>query len=66
MKFSSLITNYNNGKFFKNCYDSLLAPTYPYWETILDDGSTDNSREIIKHMIETMIVSGFCSVCLQY
>jgi len=52
MKFSSLIARYNNGKFFKNCYDSLLAQTYPNWEAVIsDDGSTDDSQEVIKHMI---------------
>lgn len=52
MKFSILIANYNNGKFFKNCYDSIIAQTYNNWEAIiLDDASTDNSLEIIKKII---------------
>lgn len=52
MKFSILIANYNNGKFFKNCYDSIIAQTYDNWEAIiLDDASTDNSLEIIKKII---------------
>ena len=49
MKFSILIANYNNGKFFKDCYDSILAQEYKNWETIiLDDKSTDDSVEVIK------------------
>ncbi|MCS3532444.1 glycosyltransferase [Chryseobacterium sp. JUb7] len=52
MKFSILIANYNNGKFFKDCYDSILAQEYKNWETIIiDDRSTDNSVEVIKGII---------------
>lgn len=51
-KFSILIANYNNGKFFKDCYDSILSQTYENWEAIiLDDASTDNSVELIKNII---------------
>ncbi|WP_415325238.1 glycosyltransferase family 2 protein [Chryseobacterium sp. MMS23-Vi53] len=53
MKFSILIANYNNGKFFKDCYDSIIAQEYKNWEVvIIDDRSTDNSVEIIKEIIE--------------
>ena len=49
MKFSILIANYNNGKFFQDCYKSILQQTYQNWEVvILDDASTDNSVEVIK------------------
>lgn len=52
MKFSILIANYNNGTFFKDCYDSLINQDYPNWEAvILDDASTDNSLEIIRKLI---------------
>lgn len=52
MRFSILIANYNNGKFFKNCYDSIIAQTYDDWEAvILDDSSTDDSLEVIKKII---------------
>lgn len=52
MKFSILIANYNNGKFFKFCYESLLAQTYQNWEAIIvDDCSTDDSVEIIKKIV---------------
>ncbi|PRB06847.1 glycosyl transferase family 2 [Chryseobacterium sp. MYb7] len=52
-KFSVLIANYNNGHFFEECYQSLIAQTETDWETvILDDGSTDNSLEIIKKIVE--------------
>ncbi|MDH1881985.1 glycosyltransferase [Empedobacter sp. GD03797] len=50
--FSILIANYNNGHFFKDCYDSLIAQTYQNFEVvILDDCSTDNSVEVIKSII---------------
>lgn len=52
MKFSILIANYNNGVFFKDCYDSIVAQTYKDWEAIIvDDQSTDNSIEIISSLI---------------
>ncbi len=52
MLFSLLIANYNNGKFFKDCYDSIMEQTYGNWEAIIvDDGSTDNSEQIIKNII---------------
>ena len=53
MKFSILIANYNNGKFFQDCYKSILQQTYQNWEVvILDDASTDNSVEVIKNIIQ--------------
>ncbi|WBV59558.1 glycosyltransferase family 2 protein [Chryseobacterium camelliae] len=51
MKFSILIANYNNGKFFKACYDSIIAQSYKNWEVIVvDDASTDNSVELINNL----------------
>ncbi|WP_312902342.1 glycosyltransferase family 2 protein [Chryseobacterium taichungense] len=53
MKFSILIANYNNGKYFKDCFQSLLSQNYQNWEAIiLDDASTDDSVEVIKKMVE--------------
>lgn len=50
--FSILIANYNNGKFFQDCYNSIMAQTYSHWEVIIvDDASTDNSVAIIKKII---------------
>lgn len=52
MLFSLLIANYNNGNFFKDCYDSIIAQTYTNWEAIIvEDGSTDDSLEIIRNII---------------
>lgn len=53
MKFSILIANYNNGKFFYDCYLSLIHQTYENWEgVIVDDGSTDDSLKIITEIIK--------------
>ncbi|WP_114819289.1 glycosyltransferase family 2 protein [Chryseobacterium sp. KLBC 52] len=50
--FSILIANYNNGKYFRDCYHSLINQTYENWEVIIiDDASTDDSVEIIKSLI---------------
>lgn len=46
---SILINNYNYGHFLAEAIDSALSQTYKHCEVIVvDDGSTDNSREIIK------------------
>lgn len=50
--FSILVANYNNGTFFKDCYNSLISQTYDNWECIIvDDKSTDNSIETINSLI---------------
>ena len=51
--FSILIANYNNGNFFKDCYQSIIDQTYDNWEVIIvDDASTDDSVLVIKQIIE--------------
>lgn len=45
---STLINNYNYGRFLRDAIDSALNQTYTNVEVIVvDDGSTDDSREII-------------------
>ena len=52
MTFSILIANYNNGKYFEDCYKSILLQNYENWEAVIvDDASADNSIEIIKQLI---------------
>lgn len=46
---SILINNYNYGKFLGDAISSALNQTYPNVEVVVvDDGSTDNSREVIQ------------------
>lgn len=49
--FSILIANYNNGPYLMEAIESVRQQTYTNWEIILvDDGSTDNSKEIYKQL----------------
>lgn len=51
--FSILVAQYNNGHFFKDCYQSILEQTYTNWEVIIvDDASTDDSIEVIRELIQ--------------
>jgi glycosyltransferase involved in cell wall biosynthesis len=47
-KISAIVPNYNHGRFLAQRLDSILAQTYLNIEvTVLDDCSSDNSREVI-------------------
>jgi glycosyltransferase involved in cell wall biosynthesis len=47
--FSIIIPAYNRAHMIKETLDSTIMQTYPHYEIILvDDGSTDNTEEIIK------------------
>jgi glycosyltransferase involved in cell wall biosynthesis len=49
MKVSVLIDNYNYDEFLEECIKSVLNQTYQNFEIIIvDDGSKDNSKEIIE------------------
>jgi glycosyltransferase involved in cell wall biosynthesis len=49
VKVSIIINNYNYGKFLGFAIESALAQTYPNCELIVvDDGSTDESRDLLK------------------
>jgi glycosyltransferase involved in cell wall biosynthesis len=53
---SILINNYNYARFLDEAIDSALSQSYPSKEIIVvDDGSTDNSREIISRYGDRII-----------
>lgn len=53
---SVIIVNYNYGNFISSAIDSALAQTYKNIEVIVvDDGSTDNSREVIEQYSSNVI-----------
>jgi glycosyltransferase involved in cell wall biosynthesis len=53
---SIIITNYNYGCFLPQAIESVLNQTYQNFELIVvDDGSTDNSQEVIKSYGERLI-----------
>lgn len=56
MKCSIIIINYNYGRFLKDSIESCLNQTYNNVETIVvDDGSTDNSRDVIDNYGNSII-----------
>lgn len=58
IQFSVIIPNYNHAPFLKERIDSVLSQTYPPSEIIiLDDGSTDRSREIIETYSTNTIIT---------
>jgi len=62
MKISVLLANYNHAKYISDAINGVLLQTYNNWEFIIvDDGSTDNSKEIIESfaIIENRIKAFF-------
>lgn len=49
IKFSVIVPLYNCEKYIKECIDSILGQQYTNFElVVVNDGSTDNSREIVQ------------------
>lgn len=54
---SVVVATYNGGRTLRQCLDSLAALNYPNYETIVvDDGSTDNTSEILSDFPDIQIV----------
>jgi glycosyltransferase involved in cell wall biosynthesis len=57
MKFSIIIPTYNRAVFLPKAIESVLAQTYNDWELIIvDDGSTDNTKEVVAHYNDNRII----------
>ncbi len=57
---SVIINNYNYGSFIYKCINSVIRQTYKKIEIIIvDDGSTDNSRDVINSFCDSRIVKVF-------
>ena len=49
IKFSIIVASYNGEKYIDNCIKNILSQTYKNYEIVLiDDGSTDNTKEVVK------------------
>ena len=61
MKLVSILTPcYNSGKFINRLMDSILKQTYPKIEMfVIDDGSKDNSRDVIEKYIPLFTEKGY-------
>ena len=57
---SIIMSNYNGEKLIKNAIDSVLCQTYENFEfIIIDDGSTDKSKDIINTYVDKRIKKYF-------
>jgi glycosyltransferase involved in cell wall biosynthesis len=56
-KVSVIIPAYNQGKYICEAVESVLRQTYTDFElVVVDDGSTDNTREVIKQYLDTRLI----------
>ena len=60
MKLSFIVPIYNVAPYLRKCVDSLIAQDYRDYEIILvDDGSTDNSWDVIQEIVSELRISDF-------
>ena len=60
--FSVLIANHNDSKYLMEAVESVEAQTYTRWEIIIvDDGSTDNSKELFQELEKNPRIRVFCN-----
>ena len=53
MRFTIFTPTFNRGNLLQELYESLLRQTFKDFEWIIvDDGSTDNTEEIVKNLQE--------------
>ena len=53
MKISIIMPTYNDKDSIVETFDSVINQTYTNWELIIiDDGSTENTEEVIKNYIK--------------
>jgi len=56
IKFSIIIPTYNRATFLPKAIESVLSQTYTDWELIIvDDGSTDNTRDVVSKYVDNRI-----------
>ncbi len=72
-KISVLMTIYNHDKYLKSSIKSILQQSFKNWELIaIDNGSTDNSKNILKSFQDRRIKKKFLkknigrTKCLNY
>ncbi|MCB9813231.1 MAG: glycosyltransferase family 2 protein [Pseudomonadales bacterium] len=57
MKFSIIVPTYNRAYILRNLIRSVLNQTYNDWELlIVDDGSTDSTKEVVKKISDKRII----------
>lgn len=61
-KVSIITASYNYEKYIRETIESVMSQTFQDWEMIIiDDGSTDNSVEVIKAYCKKNLELGFPS-----